>query len=436
MLEVLYIKKCLQLIEKKVNRGSSRHWTQEDYLKIQKLIFDASSIQLSNHTLQRLFGKIRMHKNYKPQLDTKNGLAIFLGYTDWENFINENPLNPQEMIEISEGETSSARKEILVEAKSDQKTTISKLSVVLITICTAIAIVTTFIKYTSPSEKILFKAVNTYGKAPHTVKFVYQVSGSPQDHYSIYFPEDEKTLEISPTKSTYYYAFLNPGRYTALLLKNNKTIARTNIYVQTQGWLGQFSKHAEVGRKTPFDTTLLISKGRLFTPLAALPDSIRTTYPILSYSNIRDLKVDGDNVIFETRFRNQARPGNLSCHDMWFMLMGTEGLLKMHFLASGCFAYVDAVFGEKVLTGAEQDLSSFTTDVQSWKKARLEVIDRTVRIYLGDSLIYKTSYSKSVGKIVGLEVINKTSGETDYVRLYNAKKQLVYEDDFGGEATD
>jgi hypothetical protein len=41
-----------------------------------------------------------------------------------------------------------------------------------------------------------------------------------------------------------------------------------------------------------------------------------------------------------------------------------------------------------------------------------------------------------VGKIVGIEVLSKTSGETDYVKLYNAKKELVYEDDFGGEPSD
>jgi hypothetical protein len=35
-----------------------------------------------------------------------------------------------------------------------------------------------------------------------------------------------------------------------------------------------------------------------------------------------------------------------------------------------------------------------------------------------------------------MEVLSKTSGETDYVKLYNAKKELVYEDDFGGEPGD
>jgi hypothetical protein len=41
-----------------------------------------------------------------------------------------------------------------------------------------------------------------------------------------------------------------------------------------------------------------------------------------------------------------------------------------------------------------------------------------------------------VGKIVGIEILSKTSGETDFVKLYNAKKELVFEDDFGGTPGD
>jgi hypothetical protein len=116
--------------------------------------------------------------------------------------------------------------------------------------------------------------------------------------------------------------------------------------------------------------------------------------------------------------------------------MGTNGVLKMHFLISGCFAYVDMTFGDKNLRGAEHDFSSFSTDIHTWKEARLEVVDKNVRIYLGNSLIYETKYYRSVGKIVGIEVLSKTSGETDYIKLYNAKKELVYEDDFGGKPGD
>jgi hypothetical protein len=64
------------------------------------------------------------------------------------------------------------------------------------------------------------------------------------------------------------------------------------------------------------------------------------------------------------------------------------------------------------------------------------VINKTVNDYLDGRLIYKTKYSRSVGTIVGIELTSRSSGEADYVKLYNGKKQLVYEDDFGGKVSD
>jgi hypothetical protein len=121
---------------------------------------------------------------------------------------------------------------------------------------------------------------------------------------------------------------------------------------------------------------------------------------------------------------------------MWFKLIGLNGILNMHFLTTGCTGYIDMTFGEKNLNGSMQDLSQFGIDIHNWKKARLEVINKTVHIYIDNALIYKIAYSQSVGAIVGIEVISKTSGETDYVKLYNSKKELVYEDDFGGKVID
>src|SRR4028119_1776882 len=96
MSEVMYISKCLRLIEQKVNRGSSKDWTSENYKRLQKLIFEASGITLSTHTLERLYGKLKTHNEYKPQAETKNALARFLGYADWDTFKIENPISPNE----------------------------------------------------------------------------------------------------------------------------------------------------------------------------------------------------------------------------------------------------------------------------------------------------------------------------------------------------
>ena len=439
MSEVMYVSKCLQLIEQKVNRGSSKDWTNENYKRLQKLIFEASGITLSTHTLERLYGKLKTHKEYKPQAETKNALAKFLGYADWDTFKIENPIPPDEPEGVPNQQVSSER---FLSARANPK---RKRVIYLIIICIAIATMVGLVVLnrksgsTSGSTAIKFEAVNAFGTVPHTVKFIYDLSNLGGDNFSIFFPKGGDTVKIVKQQTFTYKPFLSPGHHVAYLLSDKKIIAEADVYIQTEGWNGNyFIKHPDdAGEKTAITGKFLSSDGRLYTPYSYFPDSIkRASHYFISYLNIRDYKLDGDNASFETRFRNASHPGNSICNDMWFKLMGTTGVLKMHFLISGCFAYVDMTFGDKNLRGAEHDFSSFSTDIHTWKEARLEVVDKNVRIYLGNSLIYETKYYRSVGKIVGIEVLSKTSGETDYIKLYNAKKELVYEDDFGGKPGD
>jgi hypothetical protein len=439
MSEGMYISKCLRLIEQKVNRGSSKDWTSENYKRLQKLILEASGITLSTHTLERLYGKLKTHKEYKPQAETKNALARFLGYADWDTFKIENPIGAEEPEDALKQQSSS---EISLSPEANRK---RKKIIYLIVIGMAIGTAAGWMVLNRKSSTatsntpIKFSAVNPFGTVPHTAKFLYDLSKLEGNNFSIFFPKNGDTVQLVKTQTFTYKPFIWPGHHVAYLLSDKKTMAQADVYIQTPGWTGNyFVRHPDdAGRKTEIPADLLRSAGRLYTPYSFFSDSIKKADRyFISYVNIRDYKVDGDNASFETRFRNAARGRNAICNDMWFKLMGTKGILKMHFLMTGCFAYVDMTFGDKNLKGTEQDFSPFSTDIHSWKKARLEVVDKNVRIYLDNSLLYETKYSMSVGNIVGIEVLSKTSGETDYVKLYNAKKELVYEDDFGGKPFD
>ncbi|HEY0057169.1 MAG TPA: hypothetical protein VGB63_17610 [Pedobacter sp.] len=442
MSEVKYIPKCLRLIEQKVNRGSSQHWTYEDFKKIQQLIFQASLINLSTHTLERLYGKLKTHENYKPQAETKNALAIFLGYEDWEGFKSHNPINSQEPPELLEESAVPMKVKSLYKRQSILKSRGGIKVAFVFIIIGIVSAVSMALLHRNPSNKgIDFRAVNALAASPHNVKFIHDLSQLEGDNFSIVFPEfGDDTIKLSKSQKVSYRPFFDPGAYTAYLLSDKKIIARTMFFIKTTGW------HLE-GTMTPHDKrtkwfvpqTSLVSKGKLFTPSSFVADSLKKKYGFyfLSYSNIRKFNVSGDNVLFETRFRNNAREErNSLCNDMWFKLIGLNGILNMHFLTTGCTGYIDMTFGEKNLNGSMQDLSQFGIDIHNWKKARLEVINKTVHIYIDNALIYKIAYSQSVGAIVGIEVISKTSGETDYVKLYNSKKELVYEDDFGGKVID
>ncbi len=72
-----YIKKCLQLIEEKVNWGPSQHWSNYDFEKLSLAIEDKTGVVLSITTLKRIVGKVRY--DHSPTLTTLNTLAKFPG---------------------------------------------------------------------------------------------------------------------------------------------------------------------------------------------------------------------------------------------------------------------------------------------------------------------------------------------------------------------
>jgi hypothetical protein len=441
MSETLYISICLRLIEQKVNRGDSEHWTNEDYKILQKAIFDASSINLSTYTLERLYGKLKIHKNYRPQVETKNALVIYLGYNDWEDFKNQDPIEIKKALEAP----GPALDNTVIEQPNTQQSSSNNISkkgptLFLTAACMIVVAIGLLLlnRKSVVSDSINFKAVDAYGKAPHTVKFVYDLSGQEGDDFSIYVPDFRDTIKIAKGEKFTLRPYLKPGWFRAFLLNKKKVIGQTLFFIETPGWYatGTSYNYRNDGHTWPLSKKAVASDGKLYTPLSLLPDSVKNRYGyyFLCYFNVRNFDVSGDNVAFETRFRNKTQEANSHCNDMWFRLIGMNGVSQMHFLTTGCTGYVDMAFGDKKLSGSKEVLTQFGLNMHTWKKARLEINKKNVRIYLDGTLILKTQYSKSVGQIVGIEVTSRINGETDYVKLYNSANKLIYEDDFGGKA--
>ena len=91
--EQLYLKICLQKIEEKAILGERLKWGQAQLQHLSEEIYEASKISVSTDTIRRLFGKTKMSKEYyNPHRETKNALAIYLGFVDWRSFTKSNKL--------------------------------------------------------------------------------------------------------------------------------------------------------------------------------------------------------------------------------------------------------------------------------------------------------------------------------------------------------
>jgi hypothetical protein len=158
----------------------------------------------------------------------------------------------------------------------------------------------------------------------------------------------------------------------------------TKVFIDLEGWKGYtYTRYEDTETQQPLPKNILTTAGALYTPPKVLNDFRNfNTHYFVEFLNIHDFEISGDYMALETRFRNKHNFDYQLCFDMWFKIIGTDGVLKMHFLRNGCAGFVQMIFGEKSLDGHKQDLSMFTQDFQHWKTARMEVADKNVTIYI------------------------------------------------------
>lgn len=432
--ELKYIKKCLELIEDSLRWRDRSTWVYDDFKRLQKLIFDASGTSLSVHTLERLFGKLKTHKNYNPQKETKNALAVFLNYEDWEDFKDQNqlaPHAPDQFATTGAAENRTARKtgaKLLLNKK-----VFMVVGLIIISICGGYVALNTFDHHKQEKlPAVDLQASNVYGVRPHTVKFTFNLSNLDVENISIDFGIGRSLRNISKKQTHLYKTYLKPGIYEAQLMGDGKVLGTTSIFIDMKAWQAYtYTVYEDPETRKAIPDSIVSKDGRLYTPHSKLKSFVEPNkHYFVEYFKVGDFGVKGDNMTFETRFRNNHHFDYQICFDMFFKLIGTNGILKMHFLKSGCAGFVQMIYGEKQPNGHKQDLSVFTQEFHDWKTARMEVKDKVVNIYFGDQLIYTTSYHQPVGNIYAISITSKGTGQTDHVKLFDEKQQLMYSDYF------
>jgi hypothetical protein len=79
---------CCQLVSEQYGKPDILSWTNSDYVKLGYVLYKKTHVQISPNTLKRIFGKIKTDVRYYPQRATRDALALYIGYNDWEKFTN------------------------------------------------------------------------------------------------------------------------------------------------------------------------------------------------------------------------------------------------------------------------------------------------------------------------------------------------------------
>jgi alpha-galactosidase len=74
---------CKRIIEKMGDKPIT-DWRVSDYNTLSSLLGQQTKVYLSENTLKRIFGRLKTSQRYYPQIATRNALAQFIGYRDWQ----------------------------------------------------------------------------------------------------------------------------------------------------------------------------------------------------------------------------------------------------------------------------------------------------------------------------------------------------------------
>jgi hypothetical protein len=82
------------------------------------------------------------------------------------------------------------------------------------------------------------------------------------------------------------------------------------------------------------------------------------------------------------------------------------------------------------LNGKYNDLSFLSADLSDWNRMKIFVKDNKAVLVNNSDTIFTTQYDQLLGQVKGIRFVTKGSGAFDYVRLFNDRNELLFDDNF------
>lgn len=427
--------------------GRSDTWTLTEFKMLEDLIYGSSRIRINANTLRRFF----QQQTSSPQLATKNALCIFLGYESYSDFVMKKTKKVVNVSESFDGNNKVAKikKDVIdeEETSNDKKKSRNKwlrrkvgsysLYIGIIAILLFIVGVTFYsgiVKWYKEYliSRIRFEAVQTKGTSPLTVKFEYSIPESLFDSiYVIYEESNGDTIRkpLEKNMNVAYMTYIYVGKSLCYLKYGNRTLKTIRIETRTSGWSSYVREERQDFFCTRSFNDVYTGKGYISMSIQDISKNILTDKLFVSYTYYKEGLVDGDNFMVEARVRNSKEDHGIPCYDAMMYVFSDTGLHGFS-INQNCYSYIKFISGEKTITGDKYDFRKYNFDTSDWHIMRIQVVNRETTFYFDDEPILNTVYENSLGKANEITLRFKGCGAVDYVKLYDSKNQLIYENDF------
>ncbi|AXY73893.1 hypothetical protein D3H65_07825 [Paraflavitalea soli] len=417
---------CCRYVGEKYGNPATAEWTNRDYIRLSSILSHATGTQISPNTLKRIFGKLKTPERYYPQKATRDALASYAGYSDWENFLAQHPRPKQEEKEL-------ARQALAV---VPQSTTISitpqpvakkrgwPLAVALIAFAALLMwwlwLANKAVADIDPGDARLV-CNNPEGENPHSAVFKLVLAenfAGIRDSFSIHFGDSRRPKKILPgVLLTHYYEV--PGRYYARLVYNGKDIDTVAIYLQSKGWTATATVERDTMRVYPIISGSLF-KGNKMTVntqqlLQAGVDTNKTFF--VDFVNAQPTAIDGDNFELTADVTTSPARAGVRCSQVKATVYGERARHTLFTIKPGCTSWVNLQFSELVKNGEEDDLAFLGSDLTAGGIIKLQVIHKQVSVWINNKKVFETVYQQPLGKLYGVNISFAGIGTVNKVLL-------------------
>jgi hypothetical protein len=230
-------------------------------------------------------------------------------------------------------------------------------------------------------------------------------------------------------KTTLTDIYYEPGFHNAKLIVNDKVIKTLGVSIPTDGWFFYSKVRTPTAVPTYIKPLQPVRNGIIGLTREDVTnshiDTMENRNYIYTYFPAR-YEVSSDNFMLSARIRMKDINSSL-CPNIMLEIGCETNFLYFSLATPGCTGILHAQFGEQLLSGKTNDLSTFGCDVQKWQNVEMIVMDKQVTIYINQKEIFTTSYSRSSGSITGLAFISNGLCEIDNLGLTGLDGKVVYQ---------
>ncbi len=405
-----YLQLCITLIEQKLKWRAAGEWRNYEFTELSDKILDTTGVNLSGTTLKRIFGKLKYES--LPSTVTLNALAAFLGYESWMDFKSKHSLTKPEEPEV----TTIVKKRIIFRGK------VWPIAAAATAVIAVLAF--TFLSGKSPSplineKEIVFTSKPLAEGLPNSVVFNVDLKGNTPGKVIIQQSWDtSRTVALRPGQKEATGIYYMPGYFRAKLILDGRIVKEHDLFIKADKWMATID-HQPIPTYLKKEDLLLKEKMEISENVL---NEIKTiTKPTwLTYHLVKPFgNLQSDNFSLESSIKNTFAEGPAVCKMARIFVLCSKGAFIVPVTIPGCIGELNVKINDVLLQGKSNDLSSFSADLSEWTPIKLEVKNRTMKIFLNDKLIRQETYNEDAGEVVGLRFSFLGAGAVKNIKLWD-----------------